>query len=138
MHPETDNSQGSVHSPTSLQKYVRASCGGSPAVKYGGVSSPPCCAPRSIHATLFYLCLNIPKHRAVPCHSAGLRYTLSPTTLLEHSLAGEDIAGASVTLTRLPSTKDTGGEGRENKETLSCHFDALCYSPDKKEPNGVT
>jgi hypothetical protein len=42
MHPETDNSRGSVRGPTSFQKYVRESCGGS-AVKYGGVSSPPCC-----------------------------------------------------------------------------------------------
>ncbi|EZA54820.1 hypothetical protein X777_05105 [Ooceraea biroi] len=38
---------------------------------------------RYIHATLFYLCLNIPKHCAAraPCHSVDLRYIVSPTTL---------------------------------------------------------
>jgi len=61
-----------IHGAACAARRLSRNTCGSPAVKYGGVSSPPCCASPLYTLILFYLCLNIPKYRAVPCHSAAL------------------------------------------------------------------
>jgi len=103
MHPETDNSRGSVRGPTSFQKYVRESCG---EIQRGEFSAMLRVASIHAHSVLF-----MSEYSEIPRCPLSLRRVTPFLRLPFSNTRPSARTFRELTLTCLPPAEDVGGEG---------------------------